>query len=252
MSLLKGELLSSLFSCSFPFSVKGSIFLRSCWSCIQISFVQTLKRVICADYLLCPCCWLSWQLPAVTASHPGRDSRSCHSCEWPWGSSWFESDRSPIGSQSSTETQSHCCQRCLKTEKDNDTGKEKAAGNTTPEGASCGRGQPWMSFYPALQVLTLILTRELLCREKWPKSTFKASYAPVSPWTLPSVRRGRLLAVQGFCRENAAVPGLWNNLNASFQHWPSSENTHCTMNIRKDRTICWPLRFNQCLASKGW
>lgn len=137
MSLLKGGLLSSLFSCSFLFSVKAPIFLRSCWSCIQISFVQIPERVICADYLLCPCCWLSWQLPALTASHPGGGSRSCHSCEWPWGSSWFEFDRSLTGSQSSTKTQR--LQRCLKTQKYNNTGKEKAAGIKMPEGASCGR-----------------------------------------------------------------------------------------------------------------
>lgn len=64
------------------------------------------------------------------------------------------------------------------------------------------RGQPWMSLYPALQVLTLILRSsfsfQILCREKWPKSTFKASYAPVSPWTSLSLRRGRLLQFRDF------------------------------------------------------
>lgn len=57
------------------------------------------QRVICADYLLCPCCWLSWQLPAPTASRPGGDSRSCHSCEWPWGSSCWTLTEAPQGAR---------------------------------------------------------------------------------------------------------------------------------------------------------
>lgn len=59
-----------------------------------------------------------------------------------------------------------------------------------------------MSFYPAVHVLTLILSSsfgfQLFCREKWPKSTFKASYAPVSPWSLLSLGRGTLMQFRDF------------------------------------------------------
>jgi len=63
----------------------------------------------------------------------------------------------------------------------------------------------------------------------------------------PVLGGGRLLAAQRFGRENAAVPGVALGLLPAL----SFENTHCTMNIRNDRTVCSPLHCSQCLASKG-
>lgn len=157
------------------------------------------QRVICADYLLCPCWWLSWQLPAPTASRPGGDSRSCHSCEWPWGSSCWTLTEAPQGARAPLKPKAVAARGAWNQGKETQGRKRLIK---MPEGVSCGRGKPWMSFYPALQILTLILSSsfgvQLVCRVKWQKNTFKASYAPVSPWSLLCLRRGRLLQFRDF------------------------------------------------------
>lgn len=104
------------------------------------------------------------------------------------------------------------------------------------------RGQPWVSFYPALQVLTLNLVTLFLCRGEWLKGAFKPCYALGCLWTFPCVKDGG-----GFwqCRCFAGKMLL-------CQSWTLVLLLACcTINVRNNSTICSSLHCNQCLCFQG-